>query len=519
MRWAAPLAALACLAGCHRPPAATDAVEAPLPQPGVNVEAVAAWLALDPDALRLEARVRLTVAHPDTLGTLALGLGDAMQVRAARVDGRPAATWHAADRLRIALPGGRVRSVVEVVYDGVPSAGLYADTWQGRRVVYTDGWPHRTAGWLAAVHHPSDPVRLDLTVAVPESLAVAASGAPVSVRVAGGRRHARFRLDGRTAGGRDGAPAYTAAFAVGPFHVVEGGRSRDGVTLRHVLLDRALAPQMSRTAAALDTLAALFGPYPYATYTTVQVPLAYAGMENAAAPFLRASLYTSAPSVEAVNLHELVHQWWGNAVVPADWRDLWLAEGPATYLTADLVARLDGPEAGRQALLRLGRDAAPADADRRLVPHAPDRPADVLSPTVYQKGASVLHLLRLTVGEQTFWETMRRLQTTHAQRPLSTAQFQAAFEQAAGRSLGALFARWVHGEGRPVLATRWDPSTRTLRWRVRGDGGTLDGVPFNLYVQQRGQPPRWLPATRGAASLRGTARPTVEPVGLLLDVR
>jgi aminopeptidase N len=295
------------------------------------------------------------------------------------------------------------------------------------------------------------------------------------------------------------------------------------VRVRHALLDAALAPRLARTAAALDTLARLLGPYPFASYTTVQVPMTYAGMENAAAPFLRADLYDARAEgrnpVEEVNVHELAHQWWGNAVVPADWRDLWLAEGPATYLTADLFARLDGAEVGRRHLIRITREVGPADAARALVPAAYAVPFDVLSPTVYQKGAAVLHLLRLTVGERAFWQAMRDVQAAHAARPLTTADFRAAFERASGRDLGPFFARWVTGEGLPRLVTRWERRTRTLAWEVTGDGGTLAGVPFEFYVTQRGQPPRWLRATEGTATLRGTARPTVEPVGVLLDVR
>ena len=35
---------------------------------------------------------------------------------------------------------------------------------------------------------------------------------------------------------------------------------------------------------------------------------------------------------EATVAHELAHQWFGDAVTVAQWRDLWLAEGFATYL-------------------------------------------------------------------------------------------------------------------------------------------------------------------------------------------
>lgn len=505
------LGAALLVAGCGRG-AESDGVEAPPPQAGVDVRAVRAELRLDPEPMRLSGRVALTVGHPDTLRSLALGLDDAMEVRTARVDGQPVLFWREGDALMLPLAGGDA-STVEVVYRGVPAAGVYRGEAAGQTVVYTDGWPDRTAGWLPTVHHPSDPARLDLTLVVPEAFEVVASGAAVLDSVGGGWRHARFVLPAD-------APAYTFAFAVGDFTVAE----QDGlVPVRHALLaaDAHLAGRLDRTPEVLAALTDLLGPYPYATYATVQVPMGYAGMENAAAPFLRADLYAAEAAgrnpIEEVNVHEAVHQWWGNAVVPADWRDLWLSEGPATYLTTEVYRRLDGDDAARRHLTLMARGIDGADAARPLVLAAYDDPQDVLSSTVYNKGGAVMHLLRLTLGDGVFWPALRAVQADFSDRPLSTEAFQASLEAASGRDLDALFQRWVYGEGVPTLRTRWDRASRTLAWEVEGDGGTLSGVPFELYVRQ-GDDSWFVPATDGVFSPPGDRRPEVEPVGILLDV-
>ncbi len=500
---------LLAVVGCGDAP---DPAEAPGPQAGVDVREIRAEVRLQPEELRIGVRAALDVAHPDTLQTLVLGLDDALEVRTARVNGQPVLFWREGDALHLPLGGG-TESLVEVVYRGIPATGVYASEAAGQRVVYTDGWPDRTAGWLPAVHHPSDPARLDLTLVVPEALEVVASGQAVLDSLGGGSRTVRFVL-------AEDAPVYTFAFAVADFEVTAQAGS---VPIRHALLaaDGALAYRLDRTPLALDALAALLGPYPYDSYTTVQVPFAFAGMENAAAPFLRAELYTTdlpgRNAVEEVNLHEMVHQWWGNAVVPADWRDLWLSEGPATYLTAVAYAHLDGWSAGRRHLVRMAREIDAEDAAHRLVPASYDDPDDVLTRTVYTKGGAVLHLLRLTLGEDAFWRALRRVQIDFADRPLSTADFQATLEDVSGRDLDALFERWVYGEGVPTLRTHWDAATRTLAWEIEGDESTLDGVPFELYVRQGGR--AWfVPAMDGVKGLPGDEAPTVEPAGLLLTV-
>ncbi|PAP78236.1 M1 family metallopeptidase [Rubrivirga marina] len=493
--------------------AVDDGVEAPRPQPGVDVWHVRADITLDPATRQLDATAALDVVHPDTLGRLVFGLEDALEVVTVRVDGETVLFWREGDALDVPLAGADDSSRVEVAYRGVPEAGLYADAFAGQTVVYTDGWPDRTAGWLPAVHHPSDPATLDLTLDVPEAAEVVASGRAVGDSLANGRRRARFVLD-------EPAPPYTWAFAIGDFTVTE----QDGpVPIRHALLaaDAHLASRLGRTPEILETLADFLGRYPYETYATVQVPMAYAGMENAAAPFLRAELYGATAEgrnpIEEVNVHEIVHQWWGNAVVPDDWRDLWLSEGAATYFTTEVYARLDGPTAGRRFRTLMSREISARDAARPLVPQSYDDPGDVLSATVYQKGGAVFHLIRLTIGDTAFFEAIRQIQRDYADRPLSTDEFRAALEAEADRDLGPLFERWVYGEGVPTLRTRWDESTRTLSWSVEGDGGTLAGVPFELYVRQ-GDQSWFVPATDGVFSPPGDARPAVEPVGVLLTV-
>lgn len=487
-----------------------DGVEVPPPQEGVDVRAVRASLRIDPEALEVDGLATLTVRHPETLGRLDLGLDDGLELQGVRVDRQPVQATRDGDALAIPLAGGD-SSLVEIAYRGVPSEGLYRDDSEGQMVIYTDGWPDRTAGWLPMVHHPSDAARLDLTLDVPERFEVIASGIAVQDSVGDGRRSARFVLD-------SDAPPYTFAFALADFVVVE-----ESELVRHALLagNVGLANRLSRTGPALDTLAALFGPYPYAVYTTVQVPMVYAGMENAAAPFLRADLYrTDVPgrnAIEEVVWHELVHQWWGNDVVPADWIDLWLAEGPATYLTADLYARLDGPDAGRRHLALMVRQLETRDARRPLVPDGYDDPEEMLTPTVYQKGGAVLHTLRLVLGEDAFWNGLRSVRTAFAERPLSTTAFQSALEESSGQDLDAFFDLWVYRGDLPTLDTRWDRATRTLSWEITGDQGTLAGVPFELLLRQDGAEVV-ARATDGVASLPGDSEPDVWPVGVLVEV-
>ncbi len=487
-----------------------DALDVPEPQAGVDVQRIALTLRVDPTAFEISGRAALRVKHPADLGTLTLGLGDAMAVSAVRVGGQTVEVQREGHAIRVPVRGDS--SLVEIVYSGTPQAGVYReDTEAGGTVLWTDGWPTRTAGWLPGVHHPSDPVVLDLTLEVPTAWEIVASGTPEAEVVEGGWRRGRFVTSEDT-------PLYTLAWAAGDFAITEQAGS---VPIRHLTFagDSLAVGALERTPAILDTLAALFGPLPYGRFATVEVPLVYAGMENAAASFFQTQLYNEASgALEEVVVHEIVHQWWGNDVVPADWRHLWLAEGPATYFTAVLYERLDGRDAFREQLVRmalLSRD----DARRRLVPDALASPEAALTGTVYQKGGAFLHILRQTVGDAAFFAALRTTLADYDSAPLATAAFQSELEKASGADLNALFETWAYSTNLPTLETRWDRASRTLTWELGGARTGLDGIGLELYVKQKGSTGTYVALDEGTMTLSGEATPEVFPVGWIADVR
>ncbi len=489
----------------------------PSPSPGVDVVSYDARIRLDPVSTYLLGRVRLNVRHPNRLGTLELELHSSMSVERVAVNEERVAFRRIGDRLIIPLPH-QDSSLVEITYDGYASDGIIKAEGAGQTVVFSESWPRHGAGWLVGAHHPSDPALFTLNLIVPERYAVAASGqlARERVRTDSAWSSHIFALDAS-------APTYTFAFAVADSFVVVDDETASGIEIRHHVLasDAARATLLDRTPAILDTLQSILGPYPYASYGTVEVPMDYAGMENAAASFLSSDLYTASSRehnlLEEVNVHEAAHQWFGNDVVPADWADLWLAEGFATYLATVVYERMDGPEVAREqraTMAQLGR----RDSRRRLVPESYDDPEDLLSATVYQKGGSVLHLLRLSLGEDVFFSVLRRITRDFADRPLSTDALQTLLEEASRRDLDRFFSFWVYGEQIPTLHTDWEGSARRISWRIDGDEGTLDNVPVELLIQQAGRT-LVVNALDGEVVLSGSEEPRIRPVGVLMDVR
>ena len=155
----------------------------------------------------------------------------------------------------------------------------------------------------------------------------------------------------------------------------------------------------------IELFEALFGPYPLTSYGAAFTDsFAGPGDGDPGPPAVLAgttSRRSSAREQELFLAHELAHQWFGNAVSPARWQDIWLNEGFATYAEWMWVDGVDGAD--------LERTAQKALEIRAMIPGSTARPteAELFSFTVYDGGAIVLHALRRVLGDDAFFATLR----------------------------------------------------------------------------------------------------------------
>jgi len=145
---------------------------------------------------------------------------------------------------------------------------------------------------------------------------------------------------------------------------------------------------------------------------------------------------------ENIVAHELAHQWFGNAVTPESWKDIWLNEGFATYSEVLWNEFVNGKNL---------KNLMTENDFGSFYGTVYDPQGFILNSTVYHKGAWCLHMLRGVTGDSVFFAILRKYYDMYKYKNASTEEFKKVCEDVSGKDLNAFFEQWIYkGTGRPM---------------------------------------------------------------------
>ena len=392
---------------------------------------------------------------------------------------------HRDDRLDVNLrrpgaAGERVRVLVS--YHGVPAAALRIGPNKfGDRTFSSDNWPNLARHWLVGIDHPYDKATSEFIITAPAHYQVVSNGRLLEETDLGnGLRRTHWR---------ESVPIATWLQTLGAArYAVEHSGTVDGIPIEAWVYpqdrDQGFADFGGPTPAALRFFSDRVGPYSYEKLANVESVAAGGGMEAASAIGYTERLIGS-PRARDVIVHEIAHQWFGNAVTERDWNDVWLSEGFATYFTLLFTEHDAGRDAFVEGLRKSRATVLDYDAKHpgyRVVHTNLTDMTQVTSGQTYQKGAWTLHMLRGLVGTETFWRGIRTYYARYRDANASTDEFRAVMEEASGRNLRWFFQQWLTRSGAPAIEGSWryDPAGRRIEIAL---AQTQVGEPFRVPLE------------------------------------
>jgi aminopeptidase N len=384
---------------------------------------------------------------------------NALQISNATLNGAPAGVTTTTEEIVFRLPRPLRRGETAKLrfrLSGTPRRGVTA-TAGGIYAGYF------ACDWMVCLQDaPGDKAFLALDLFLPrKAISVGVGRLRNMTPATGGLMHHRWRST------RPYSP-YLYAFAAGSF-TRSAHRTRDGEFVyvngggSESQIDASFA-DTSAIAAFLSDKAGL--PLPDRRYVQVLVP----GREaQEAAGF---SLIGEAeldrerddPSSAWIIAHEMAHQWWGNLVTCASWNDFWLNEGVVTFMVAAWKEHRFGEAAYRQELELAQRRLERARAigfDKPLAWGGKYPSLAARRAVQYSKGALFLAHLRNAIGDEAFWTGLRNFTRRHAGGTVTSRDIETSMQDASGRDLSPMFARWVYIGGIALTPPSHPSRTRT----------------------------------------------------------
>jgi aminopeptidase N len=307
--------------------------------------------------------------------------------------------------------------------------------------IYVLSEPDGAATFYPVNDHPLDKALFTFRVTVPEPYEVAANGV-LKEKIDNGETTTYFFAL------RDPMASYLATINIGDFDE-ETMTSPSGIPIRNyyaATLPDGVNKPFARQGEMLDYFSEVFGEYPFEVYGSLVVNTDSGGLalENQTMSIYGADVIDleDIAGTEDTVAHELSHQWFGDSISVADWGDIWLNEGFATYSEGLWIEHLDG-RAGLDEWVK-GVYGEVASAPESFVAPGKSPADDLFNWGVYYRGGLTLHALRLEVGDEAFFKILKTYYDRYKSGNATTEDFIAVSEEISGKDLKEFFDGWLY---------------------------------------------------------------------------
>lgn len=242
----------------------------------------------------------------------------------------------------------------------------------------------------------------------------------------------------------------------------------DSILIQNFIYDNAInntawntqKTALNKIVPTLELQSKLFGMYPFykEKYGHCMAPLG-GGMEHQ-------TMTTLGFFDFELDAHELGHQWWGDNVTCAAWKDIFINEGWASYSEYLCHQYMTGTgttatskmlSVHNNVMSQIGGSCYFTNADTM------NSGRIFSSRLTYDKGSAVIHSLRYVVNNDSlFFQAVRGFQNTYKFSTVSVIEFKNYFQTYTGINLTQFFNQWYYGQGYPTFSVSWNQASNVF---------------------------------------------------------
>ena len=418
---------------------------------------------VDPAVYNISGQVTTTFTALSNMNSITFDLTNQLGVSSVTMNSNALSfVQNTNNELVITLPNtistGNNATVI-ITYAGAPATGeqaFTASTHNGIPVIYTLSEPFGARDWWPCKQDLNDKIEsIDVYITAPTAYVSVSNGLEQSAIDNGNGTKTTHFHHGYP------IPAYLVAIAVTNYQVftqTAGTAPNDFPIVNYIYPENfsTAQTQLAQTLPIMNVYETLFEPYPFHNEKYGHAQFGWGGgMEHTTVSFMNSF---------GRNLiaHELAHQWFGDKITCGTWKDIWLNEGFAEYLSGLVVENLDGISSfvswknGKIANITSQTNGAVYLTDSEAL-----NVNRIFSGRLsYNKGAMVLHMLRWKMGDTAFFQAIQNYlaDANLAYKYAITTDLKSHLEAVYGNNLDEFFNDWLYGQGYPsytVTAQNW----------------------------------------------------------------
>lgn len=326
--------------------------------------------------------------------------------------------------------------------------------------IWTQGETEWNSRWFPTVDKPNERCTQEVLLTVQDRFKTLSNGILVSSdSKEKGMRTDYWKMD------KPHAP-YLFMLAIGEFAVVE--EQWEDIPLSYYVepaYEASAKDIFGHTPEMLSFFSEKLGmKYPWPKYAQVVVRDYVSGaMENTSAVIFGDFVQKHSRQLiddhnDKIVAHEMFHHWFGDYVTCESWANLTMNEGFANYSEYLWFEHKYGRDAADFHMLEEwgGYFGSSQNGVHPLIHFGHLDKEDMFDAHSYNKGGSVLHMLRKYVGDEAFFASLNKYLKDNAYQAVEVHNLRLAFEAVTGQDLNWFFNQWYLEQGHPELTLSYD---------------------------------------------------------------